>query len=290
MTEEKQNDEAIECGGLLRRTREGLGLSLDDIADELHLSKYQIQALEDDDWERLPGMTYARGYVRTYARLLGLDAAELLGDATTQELEIRRSARSTAQEGGVDETPVAPEAPKDGSPPRRWGRVAGVVVVVILAGLAWQMTREGGTVPPIINQVVPTGSETAPQATDNEGHGEPAGTRFAEPGHESGTATAVAAPTDPVEDPASPGAPTGANHVVFQFEAPSWIDVRDADGKRLLYRSFKPGRRIEVQGRPPFRIFLGNARGVRVEYSGEVLTPEPAAGRSFARFMLGDTA
>jgi cytoskeleton protein RodZ len=81
--------------------------------------------------------------------------------------------------------------------------------------------------------------------------------------------------------------PTVPTKVVFQFDQASWIEVRDVKGKRLLYRSFQAGRRIEVDGQPPFHVFLGNARGVKVEYLGQVSTRDAASGRLYTRFVLG---
>jgi hypothetical protein len=54
-----------------------------------------------------------------------------------------------------------------------------------------------------------------------------------------------------------------------------------------LYRAFQAGRRIQVEGQPPFRIYLGNARGVRLEYLGDTITPKTASGRLFARLVVG---
>lgn len=263
MTEEQHTSGAPGFGRSLRRTREQLGLSVDDIATELRLSSFQIRALEEDDWQRLPGMTYARGYLRSYARLLGLDADQLLAGATTQEIEISRTEPKieTRKPGDAPSPETAARFP--------WGRVVTVLLIGALAAGYWQYRESGTLLPGMVgSEAAATGSETEPQSA-------------------STGASAVSA--DPGASGASAGSPlpTVSQQVVFQFRERSWIDVRDARGERLLYRSFRPGQRIEVEGQPPFSVFLGNARAVQIEYMGDTVTPDTKSGRLYARFVLG---
>ncbi len=65
-------------GKLLHQARKDLRLAPEDVAQILHLSSKQIIALEQDDYKNLPGPTYVRGYLRSYAQLLGLSADKVL--------------------------------------------------------------------------------------------------------------------------------------------------------------------------------------------------------------------
>src|SRR6266516_1091100 len=65
-------------GARLKAEREAAGLSLDQVAQQLKLAPRQVRALEDEDFGKLPGRTFARGFVRNYARLLNLDGDNLL--------------------------------------------------------------------------------------------------------------------------------------------------------------------------------------------------------------------
>src|SRR5574343_1210023 len=65
-------------GELLRQAREARGLKVEEIAQTLKLGVRQIEAIEADRWERLPGATIVRGFVRNYARLVQIDAAPLM--------------------------------------------------------------------------------------------------------------------------------------------------------------------------------------------------------------------
>ena len=76
-------------GAILAAQREALGLSVEQVATQLNLAIRQIQAMETDHFSALPGIATARGFIRSYAKLLGLDPAPLLvrlGQQTTSAL------------------------------------------------------------------------------------------------------------------------------------------------------------------------------------------------------------
>jgi cytoskeleton protein RodZ len=71
-------------GALLRAGREKAGLSAEQVADKLHLLKSIVTQLEEDCYDRIRGDTFVRGYMRNYARLLGIDADEVVGRYNTR--------------------------------------------------------------------------------------------------------------------------------------------------------------------------------------------------------------
>ncbi len=81
MTELKQAG----FGGVLRRRREELGLSLDDVAASTRVRKTYLQALEEENLRALPGAAYVIGFLRIYARQLGLAVDPLLASVTGAE-------------------------------------------------------------------------------------------------------------------------------------------------------------------------------------------------------------
>lgn len=76
-----------ELGQLLRERRIELGIDLDEVQTKTKIRKRYLQALENGDWNTLPGEVYARGFVRSYAELLGLDGMALLREFGPQEPE-----------------------------------------------------------------------------------------------------------------------------------------------------------------------------------------------------------
>ena len=75
--------------------------------------------------------------------------------------------------------------------------------------------------------------------------------------------------------------------VKLEFSATSWVDMRDAEGQRLLYENVNQGRQVSVEGKPPFSVFLGNAGGVAIEYDGKPFDFSAFTNGVYARFELG---
>lgn len=67
-------------GNQLRQAREAQQLTLEDVSDRLKLSLAQLEALENGDMDKLPGLAFVRGYLRGYGKLLGLDPDQLVED------------------------------------------------------------------------------------------------------------------------------------------------------------------------------------------------------------------
>jgi cytoskeleton protein RodZ len=86
MTSEETNEEVIETeelvetspGELLANRREELGLGLQHVADQLHITMHYVRAIESNAYDKLPGDIFVRGYIRSYASLLKLDVDTLI--------------------------------------------------------------------------------------------------------------------------------------------------------------------------------------------------------------------
>lgn len=77
--EESAKPESRSPGQLLRSGREAAGLSIEQVAEKLHLLQSVVSSLEKDSYERIRGDTFVRGYMRNYAKLVGLDGDEVVG-------------------------------------------------------------------------------------------------------------------------------------------------------------------------------------------------------------------
>jgi len=258
-------------GAMLRQARADLRLSVEDVAQRLRLAPRQIAAIENEDYEHLPGPTYVRGYLRSYAQLLGL-----VPDAV-----IERYNRQPAAVRPVDLSKHAPTPQL--SSDHRVIKMTTLVVAGLVLGLAalwWQGSDDS---PIRLRKPAPP---TAPGRPAEVAPAAPAEER-APANDESRTAAPAVTPA-PNEVPKAPS--TGSSPLVLRFRQESWVDVRDGEQRRLLYSLVPAGRVIRLGGTPPFNVYLGNAGGVHVEYNGRPVDLEPFRRGPIARVTLGNDA
>lgn len=281
---------ALTVGQQLRAERERQGLLVTDVAQRLKYSPRQIEAVESEDFQAMPGLTFVRGFVRGYARLLGLDA-----DALVRSLEAsagRESGPNTVQLQAVSvsraQFPAATASNSAG-----WPWVLAIVLAV--AGLGgyslyhWQAPDEA--IPRQISKAVPVPAPVATPAaapsTVVEGPSaetpqltQPAPTP--PPAAVANTGTEAAAAKSMGD--ALPAAGQGSIRLVFGGE--SWTEIRDAQGRVVLSRNNAPGTEQTAAGEPPFDLVIGNARDVRLFYKGAEVDLAPHIKVSVARLQL----
>ena len=278
-------------GARLRAARESAGLSLDQVAQQLKLAPRQVRALEDEDFAQLPGRTFARGFVRNYARLLNLDGDDLLAllpDATRAPALESPALQSTG--AMIAELPTAGSAKPNLT---RWV-IPIVLVGCIVAAAAYEWYRGGlapqndATRPP-----PPAPRAAAPAATSSQELPNPLAsekaaseTAVAAPGRETGAEVAAApaavgAPGAPAPAAASPAPPLQLN-----YRGPSWTDIRDRDGQVLISRLVAAGSEQSFRGNPPFDIVIGNAREVTLVYRGKPVDLSRYMRQNVARLRL----
>lgn len=272
-------------GQALRDAREAQGITVEDAAARLRLMHRQIGAMEADDFESLGQPVFARGFVRNYARLLGL-APELL----------------LAQMGGAPEEP--PVVSRAEPPPQRSWLTSPWLILLLLGALVvmavpvglylWLNSDvdEAADTHAAVQRPAPRPSPTprplpAPVATDVP----------ADPPAEVPPETVPeAAPTSPqsvVEPEAAEAAPVVPAEVPvargvlrLEFGADAWTDIRDASG-RSLHRQLNPaGSEAQIEGQPPFRVVIGNAAQTRMTYNGRPIDLKPFIDVTVARFTL----
>jgi cytoskeleton protein RodZ len=90
----------------------------------------------------------------------------------------------------------------------------------------------------------------------------------------------------PVNEPVVTETPV-ENSLQLAFDGDCWIEVRDQEGRRLIYELARAGTVRNVEGVPPFLVVLGNARAVQLKYNGEVYNFSRFVRQNVARFELG---
>lgn len=284
--------ETATAGELLLRQREALGVPLSDAARALNLRPAVVEGLEQDNYAEIPVTAYRRGYLRAYAKYLGMDDRLVL-DAYQ------------ARNGSTDtERKVAPVSVT--RPPSKVGAwlfklvTLLVIVALIAVTVMWWQSR-GGSEPPSMGASPSVEEEEALNASP-----EPAVVVAPHLTEESTTPTTAevteeamqaavliaegsVAPTSD-EEPAVAEAPAASpNTLELTFNEQSWTEIFDASNQRVFVGLQTPGTTASVEGEPPFRLTIGNATGVELRYQGEVIDlPQRAGANNVARFTLGE--
>ncbi len=255
-------------GSVLRRTREAHGQSIADVVQVIRFSARQIEALERDDYASLPGSTAVRGLVRNYAKFLKLDATPLLAQLEPAVPVPEADVRPPTNMGEAEQPGIVERIP----PKIIAGGVAILLLVLVgywysgLPGDASLTSRLRGVAgssamvssnPVVASAVVPV---LAP-------------------------APAVVAETGPAgADVASSPPPSGGLRV--EFDDRSWIEIRDATQKVVLVGEYPAGTRQNVEGKPPFQVWIGKASAVRVFMGERSIDLKPHTREEVARFNL----
>jgi transcriptional regulator with XRE-family HTH domain len=130
-------------GEEFRSAREARGLSLSDVAERLHIRSVYLAAIEDEDWKAIGAPVYIRGFMRTYARFLGLDAEA----AVARFAATAPSPAPAAPSRAIEER--SRESGGDATRPSAFAILAVVVAVAVVAYVAYAYVqyRSSGAVP-----------------------------------------------------------------------------------------------------------------------------------------------
>jgi len=288
-------------GEQLAAARQTRGLEIPDIAQALKLGERQVEALENGDWQALPGQTFIRGFVRNYARLVQIDPLPLMA---LLDGVLEKPVNSLA----VSETrPAAmPRATSSGSPRDRAVIVAGGGLVV-LAALAYFLIpndlsalREStqGLLDSLARKEEPAKAPETPAAQPAEPVFPPGATpqQIMNP--------QAVAPADQVQPPAvadggeiktvTAAANTAATQppvanapqMRFVFDKESWLEVRDRDNKLIFSQRVAAGTEQSLSGQGPLSLVIGYAPGVRVFWHGQAVDLAPHTRGDVARLVL----
>jgi cytoskeleton protein RodZ len=250
-------------GTQLREERIRRNLALDDIARETRISSRYLQAIETEDYARLPGLVFTRNFVRQYALELKMDPAPLMERLPK-----------------LDESMVRLPDPPATSRVRQWNRQSSPV----LTSAAWLLLLGGAGVagyyhfnglPRLRIELLPSAQTTA-KAASKAVNSEPrqSSAKAPEPAaiqpepSPAVTPATIAPPAAP-----SPEAPSSrAVQVVVTAREPAWVQVT-ADGKHAFTGTLMPNETKAVSADGQVRVLTGNAGGVTISLNGKTLDP-----------------
>ena len=299
VTEADSAEKTQSIGQVLKAARLAQVMSAQDIARQLRLSEKQIAAIEEDDHSKFPNQIFLRGFIRNYAKLVREDSKGF-----SKLLEKTFPPTSTqAITFSVDGTPFTPDHKQS-----KGSLIILLIVVLVSSLLIYEVYRSGGDDQKkngnIDNGIMAetiiqleTEIEQVPEDNQNQLSSviKPNGSDFnvlieeVEADQQSGDSldkeqkveTALEVEDKLIES-------EGGGTLSFMFTGESWVEVKDAEGKKIFSQT-SPGNTEEtVNGSPPFSLIIGNATSVRLFYNDEPidLIPYTNTNGGVARLSL----
>jgi cytoskeletal protein RodZ len=248
------HSELASFGEELRREREIRGISLKEIADSTKISRRFLEAIERNDHKTLPAPVFTRGFVREYARYLGLNTEEIVNRYNYAAAGDDRIEKSDHLERLVHQEPEppAPVPRKPASIPRapavfNRGLLITVVLVAILGGATWfamnaKRTRDAAAAEAAV----------------------PVAATFAAPEPREAQPTTEAA-AQAVDD--------SRLYLKIEVIENAWVDL-EVDGQRVVGDELRAGTTRTFEADREFRFrSVGNAAGVRLTLNDVTLPP-----------------
>lgn len=278
-------------GARLKAAREAAGMGLGEVADRLKLSMRQLEAIERDDFAILPGATFVRGFVRNYARFLQIDPEPLMHALDRQFPSAVNDVANLVRDGGHEGPSHSSETleSEGGGSSGKW--IVGLLVLAALGGgVAWLANSHGGdsrlaaggeASAPLATELssAPSGEASAPALSAIEPTASapalavaPAPASAPQPAKLASVASAPAQLTPAAAKPqASAATATSGKLVLTVKDAEAWVSVVDATGKKLVFQTLQPGSTQQAVGTPPFKLVIGNAAQVAVNFNGQAV-------------------
>lgn len=314
------------CGNMLKAAREAQGLSIHEVCSQLRLGIKQIQAIEQDDFDKLPQPSIVRGFIRNYARLLNIDVNPILEAyqrIVPNKAPLPLSVRSNASRSVIDK-------PERAFRPQR---LLTFLIFLMLAGIAAYF---------YINHIKPQALKDAALALEVDEIADTTGQEIAIPVPEAAPAPTEAAPVAPMTENvdastatannAAPAAVTTGNDatanaanvlsannavanntivstptpattqaaetttlqatepqkasLVFKVNEDSWVRIEDLQGKKVFSEVMPAGSERQVTTEKPVNITVGHASGTQLTIDNQPYDLTQATRGRVARIQL----
>ncbi len=299
---------SVRLGASLREARTRAGMSVADVAAQIRLSPRQIEALEAEEFQSLPELPFLRGFVRSYAKLLQLDAEPLLSTLPDPHPVSARI------------EPVSVDVPFNiqqlSAQQNRIWLIASVLVLVVVVALAlWQLnspkvnkidqaqssTVQSITLPALESAILAASEVAANTELPTSAVSESVAPAVITPKLEAAKVVVttpkpvveipkaivvektavVAAPkvvaksnaTDSAVVATAPAVKVGKYRLVFSGE--SWVEVKNPEGKVLYSQIYQPGNELNLSGLTAYEVVLGHAQMVQIYRRGKEVDLQP---------------
>ncbi|MDO8826066.1 RodZ domain-containing protein [Methylophaga sp.] len=290
---------SVDVGKRLREAREEKKISITDAAAQLRVTRDAIVHLEEQNWDKLHGRTYARGYFLSYVKFLGLPQDEMLAGFNIEFHET------------IDHRTPAIAPIQQIRPAKSSFQLLPFLLLIIVAIIAWfayqqwQLMQSDDLISdnsnqPLIEPLDPIDTDVAAPIPITESNTEQfinideplvSSEESTEPLAESNSPQTTPIPVTG-ESELEASAPTVAENsnqknLIIGINADCWVEVRDANQQVLISRVVRGGNTVELTGTSPLQVSLGQANAASVRFDGEIIDISEYTRGNVARFTLG---
>ena len=268
------------AGERLAVARREQQISVLEVAKELHLDEPKVRALERNEFDALGAPVFAKGHLRKYAQLVGVD----VDDVFTDYYRMTHTA---------DIPPVVIGRPRTSHElsPGPWIAVVAVIVVAA-ASYFWFASRSETTSSPTPATEAPLVPEQAVEDSPVRQETVVVTTTAPEEApeqspEESPVVSEPAVEIPPADTGRQPALGDGEVLLSLNFTGDCWTEISDATGRRLFFDMGRSGRTVELSGQAPFDVLFGNTENVSVRVDGSAYTVTPSIpGSRTARLTI----
>lgn len=258
-------------GEHLKREREMRGVALEEIAAATRIATRFLEAIEKEQWERLPGGVFNRGFVRAVARYLGLDEEDLLAEY----------GQAAGDRSNIPVWTGSPPAVPAEQPWLAW--ILACVLVLAVAGgglfgvrrfVSWRAARQAGRSAPAVAAPPAEASPVSPSASTE---------RTGDDASSTTTANDTAAPNSPdsASGPAASATSEAAVALELKIEADKTTQVTvDADDQRIFEGSISGGENRTFKAHLKFLVSADDSGALVLQLNGQTLAPIGPPGRA----------
>jgi len=262
-------------GERLRREREMRGVTLDEISSSTKIARRHLEALESENFDSLPGGVFNRGFVRAYARFLGIDEEQAVADYVAASGELSQAEPAFPLE-------IPPES-KAKLNPRRSSLplLLALLALVIVLAIFWSRNKRQ----PEANENAVSNPATTPVTTPASAPVSPQSpVEAAAPAQAAPTVAPVSAVTTgtpeetlPTQTPSQTPTQTPSSErtfsVIIEAKEEAWITAY-ADGQTVVSgKTLRAGEHEIVRAGRRITLVTGNAGGIEVSFNGKPLGP-----------------
>jgi len=265
-------------GEFLRQQREGKNVSIEELATRTRIAVRFIKLIEENQFDQLPNPVSAKGFLRSYARCLGLDEAAVLNRFS----DVLQPSEPAAISGAEEKVPsyIQRKQP-DRLPFPLWAALAVVGMIALFLILAFFMPKkQEAASPPPPEEILsdePVSPELSPiPPPPEEGEAAPS----ASPSPAAPIPSTI--PTPPVSPQA---ASAGSSVLLIEAMEQSWIHAT-IDGREIKEALLQPNEKIQWEAKEKFVLTVGNAGGVRLFLDGRELSPLGPSGKVVKREIV----